>query len=1067
MKKSNKLDDGHLRRQTEAKLSKLTNKKSIQDMNEADILRLLHELQVRQIELEMQNEQLLQAQADQTLSQSTLERALGQYTDLYDFAPVGYFTLMRNGVIHQINLAGAKLLGLNHREASQIRIAAIVSNASQASFKVFFENLLSGEGKETCELECEKKGGEVLWARIEASCFEGGNTSRAMLTDITERKLMEQALRESENRFRTTLQNAPTIAVQGYAQDGTTQYWNFASEKLYGYSAKEAIGKNLLDLIIPPEIRNEVRQAIQQMVETRQPIPPAELSLMHKDGSRVPVFSSHTVFAPPGRPVELFCLDVDLAEHKQAEALMQTRIRISDFADSHSLDEILQKTLDEAEILTGSQIGFAHFLEADQKTLTLQMWSTNTIKNMCTAEGKGSHYPVNLAGVWTDCVTTREPVIHNDYPNLPHRKGLPDGHAPVLRELIVPVLRNDRIMMILGVGNKPTNYNEKEVEIISQLANQAWDIIQRKRAEELLKESEWRNRIVSELTADYIFVVDVDLSGMLKLRWTSENMFRMTGRTIEDAATVDLWENIIHPEDRIRFFGFIKQILSTAEAGELECRSFYKLGGERWVWIFARPQVDMENRVTTIVGAVQDITERKQAEAALAESEKKFRALFETMSEGIVYEDHDGKIISANPAAERLLGISLDQMQGRTSVDPRWKAVHENGSPFPGENHSLNIAAKTGKPTTGEVMGIFNPKSDSYVWLSVNSTPEFLPGEMYPFRAYAVFRDITERKMTEEALKESESLYRKMNENSPLGMHFYKLNDKNQLIFTGANPAADKLLGVDNFQFIGKTIEEAFPQLTQTEVPERYRDTAAKGIPWSTEQITYSDDKGIAGAFDVRAFQTTPGNMVAIFADITERKQAEVELQQTKEGLEAANIQLQTALEREKQLAHTDVLTGINNRRYLYELAEREFEMSTRYQQPLSLMLFDIDHFKEVNDTFGHAVGDHILQRVTQVACDELRSTDIIGRYGGEEFVVILPMTKAQQAYSLAERIRSGVEAMFVPTEKGDAAVTLSIGIIEMVKGAQNGSAESLIRRADEAMYSAKQAGRNRTEIGK
>jgi diguanylate cyclase (GGDEF)-like protein len=107
-----------------------------------------------------------------------------------------------------------------------------------------------------------------------------------------------------------------------------------------------------------------------------------------------------------------------------------------------------------------------------------------------------------------------------------------------------------------------------------------------------------------------------------------------------------------------------------------------------------------------------------------------------------------------------------------------------------------------------------------------------------------------------------------------------------------------------------------------------------------------------------------------------------------------------------------------------------------------------------------------VLQRVTQVACAELRSADVIGRYGGEEFVIILPMTNAKKSYPLAERIRAGVAAIRVPAEKGAAAVTLSIGIVEMLHGAKTGSVEDMIRRADEAMYAAKQAGRNRTEIG-
>jgi diguanylate cyclase (GGDEF)-like protein len=111
-------------------------------------------------------------------------------------------------------------------------------------------------------------------------------------------------------------------------------------------------------------------------------------------------------------------------------------------------------------------------------------------------------------------------------------------------------------------------------------------------------------------------------------------------------------------------------------------------------------------------------------------------------------------------------------------------------------------------------------------------------------------------------------------------------------------------------------------------------------------------------------------------------------------------------------------------------------------------------------------VGDQILQRVTQIACTELRSADVIGRYGGEEFVIVLPMTNAKRAYPLAERIRAGVAAMRVPTEKGDATATLSIGIVEMTHTTQAGSIEAMIHNADEAMYAAKQAGRNRTEIG-
>jgi PAS domain S-box-containing protein len=129
----------------------------------------------------------------------------------------------------------------------------------------------------------------------------------------------EKLVRESEERFRSLMENIPNVAVQGYTLDGTVHFWNQASELLYGYSTREALGKNLLDLIIPAEMREGVTEAIRLMKESGEPVPPGELLLKHKDGSRVPVFSSHALVKPIDRPTELFCLDLDLTELKKTE----------------------------------------------------------------------------------------------------------------------------------------------------------------------------------------------------------------------------------------------------------------------------------------------------------------------------------------------------------------------------------------------------------------------------------------------------------------------------------------------------------------------------------------------------------------------------------------------------------------------------------------------------------------------------------------------------------------------------------------------------------------------------
>ena len=148
----------------------------------------------------------------------------------------------------------------------------------------------------------------------------GGQAAVVFLArDITHRKQAESALRESELRFRSLLRNIPSISVQGYLQDGTTSYWNQASEQLYGYTAEEALGGNLLDLIIPPPMRDGVRAHMQHMFATGEVIPAGELQLQRKDGTPVHVFSSHAYIQVPGHPPEMFCIDIDISGRKAAE----------------------------------------------------------------------------------------------------------------------------------------------------------------------------------------------------------------------------------------------------------------------------------------------------------------------------------------------------------------------------------------------------------------------------------------------------------------------------------------------------------------------------------------------------------------------------------------------------------------------------------------------------------------------------------------------------------------------------------------------------------------------------
>ena len=161
--------------------------------------------------------------------------------------------------------------------------------------------------------------------------------------------------------------------------------------------------------------------------------------------------------------------------------------------------------------------------------------------------------------------------------------------------------------------------------------------------------------------------------------------------------------------------------------------------------------------------------------------------------------------------------------------------------------------------------------------------------------------------------------------------------------------------------------------------------------------------------------------------------------------------------------ATTDELTGVHNRRNLFDLGQREFLRARRFEHTFSAIMLDLDHFKQVNDTYGHAVGDQVLRVVTQRCADNIRTVDILGRYGGEEFAVLLPEAGLEKARQVAERLRRSIAETPVPTDCGSIHITISLGVAGLTPDTPD--LASLLDHADSAMYAAKQAGRNRVAV--
>ncbi len=162
------------------------------------------------------------------------------------------------------------------------------------------------------------------------------------------------------------------------------------------------------------------------------------------------------------------------------------------------------------------------------------------------------------------------------------------------------------------------------------------------------------------------------------------------------------------------------------------------------------------------------------------------------------------------------------------------------------------------------------------------------------------------------------------------------------------------------------------------------------------------------------------------------------------------------------QLARHDPLTGTANRRYFFERAEQEFMRSRRYQTPLSITLIDVDHFKHINDQYGHATGDEVLKLLSEKIAALLRESDLLARIGGEEFAILMPCTGLAGAALMAERLRLTIAEEASPVAGLMPHLRFSAGVTQLK--AQDQSIEDCLRRADEAMYKAKQAGRDRVE---
>ncbi|WP_051307184.1 PAS domain S-box protein [Desulfomicrobium escambiense] len=362
-----------------------------------------------------------------------------------------------------------------------------------------------------------------------------------------------------------------------------------------------------------PEDRGAIAAAFKACVETGRPYD-LEFPLTTFAGRRLWTRTTARPVWQDGRVSKVVGNIMDITARKKSQSLLEARVRLSELSATLDTKALLGAFVDEAEVLTGSRIGFVHFVEKDQSTLALQTWSASTLHHFCTAAGDGLHYPVEQAGVWVDAIRQRKAVIHNDYASLPHRRGLPPGHAPVIRELVVPIFQGSRIVAVFGVGNKDEDYDDRDIELVSTLGGMAWDILSRAKSEEALRQSEEYLEAIFRVAPTGIGVVRNRV-----LTRVNERVCEMTGYREEELLGQSA--RVLYPsQEDFDFVGREKyRQIREKGTGELETR-WQRKDGDVIDVLMASTPLDRNDLSVGVTFTALDITERKRIQAELIQA---------------------------------------------------------------------------------------------------------------------------------------------------------------------------------------------------------------------------------------------------------------------------------------------------------------------------------------------------------------------------------------------------------------------------------------------------------------
>lgn len=531
----------------------------------------------------------------------------------------------------------------------------------------------------------------------------GGPEADALIDQIINRAPVGMAVIDADARYRRV---------------------NPAYCNLYGYTVETLLG-SLFTRVIPPERQARALASHQAFLAGEQAME-GEIDVLRSDGSLLNVLlKSVRMPGPDGRPQRLVYV-VDITERARIERALQAS------------QQFLQSVLDGLP---------AHVCVLDEQGTVV------AANRAWHAFGERNGMPPGHGSVGSNYLAVCEQAAQA--PDAGAAAGTPPAEvAAQLRAVLARTRGAFQAEYPCHAVDGPKWFLARISPIAGSQPPRTVvahdDITALKQAQDTLRDGQALLLDMAASIPGAMFRLLRQPDGLWQFTYFSPGLLLLFGLSPAEAcADIRALGRVILPEDRGVHDATIRAAVAAGRPFEQEYRIRTAGGVVKWVHATAMPQPGQAGS-TVWTGLLTDISARKQLESVVRDSEERYRTLFETVAQGVVYQDAAGRITSANPAAQRILGLTLDQLKGRESIDPRWQALREDGSPFPGDEHPSMVALRSGLPVRQVVMGVQAP-GHGCTWLLVNATPVLRGGKVQ--EVYSSFEDITERVLLSQELK--------------------------------------------------------------------------------------------------------------------------------------------------------------------------------------------------------------------------------------------------------------------------------------------------------------------------